>query len=186
MLITPGTGGPYTPCHAWGKAVVHDLITRIKPDVVITSAYPLLATVSHPERGAHAAEDIGKGMAKYWRQLEQHGISVVAIKETPILGRSIPECVSQNPLDTSVCDVPASKAIRRNLPTALAARASHGKVPLIDMNALICGPVDCTAVVGNVLVYQDSHHLTSTYALTMAPYLEHRLLKVSKTLAKRS
>jgi hypothetical protein len=49
------------------------------------------------------------------------------------------------------------------------------------MNSLICGRVKCPAVVGNVLVYQDSHHLTSTYALTTAPYLETRLLKVSKT-----
>jgi hypothetical protein len=38
-------------------------------------------------------------------------------------------------------------------------------------------------VVGNVLVYQDDHHLTSTYALTLAPYLEQRLLTVSKVLS---
>ncbi|HTR94610.1 MAG TPA: acyltransferase family protein [Trebonia sp.] len=186
MLITPDVGGPYTPCHAWGKAVVHDLVTRIRPDVVITSDYPGLATVRHPEGGRPSAVEIGKGMAKYWRQLEHHGISVVAIKESPIVGRNIPECVSQNPADPSVCDVPTAKAIRRNLPTVFAARASRGKVPLIDMNPLICGPVDCPPVVGNVLVYQDSHHLTSTYALTTAPYLERRLLRVSKTLAKRS
>ncbi len=52
------------------------------------------------------------------------------------------------------------------------------------MNSLICGPVNCPPVVGNVLVYQDSHHLTSTYALTTAPYLEQDLLKVSKTLSR--
>jgi hypothetical protein len=34
-----------------------------------------------------------------------------------------------------------------------------------------------------VLVYQDDHHLTSTYALTLAPYLEARLLGASKALA---
>jgi hypothetical protein len=172
MLITPKTGGPYTPCHSWGKAVMHDLIARIKPDVVITSEYPRLATVRHPAGGAHSAADIGKGMARYWRQLGHHGISVVAIKESPIMERNIPECVSRNPGDPSVCDVPRSKAIGRHLPAVYAARASRGTVPLIDMNPLICGPLDCPSVVGNVLVYQDSHHLTSTYALTTAPYLE--------------
>jgi peptidoglycan/LPS O-acetylase OafA/YrhL len=185
MLLTPETGGPYTPCHAWGKAVMHDLVTRIKPDVVITSEYPLVTTVKHPEGGALSAAEIGKGMDKYWKQLEGHGISVMAIKETPLVGLNMPECVSRNPTNTSLCDVPRSKAVRRHLPAVYAARASHGTVPLIDMNALICGPVDCTAVVGNVLVYQDNHHLTSTYALTMAPYLERRLLKASKTLAKK-
>jgi hypothetical protein len=52
------------------------------------------------------------------------------------------------------------------------------------MNALICGPVSCPPIVGNVLVYQDNHHLTGTYALTIAPYLEKRLLTASKTLAE--
>jgi hypothetical protein len=51
------------------------------------------------------------------------------------------------------------------------------------MNSLICGRIKCRAIVGNVLVYQDSHHLTSTYALTTAPYLEQRLLKASRTLS---
>ncbi len=52
------------------------------------------------------------------------------------------------------------------------------------MDSLICGRTTCPPVVGNVLVYQDSHHLTSAYALTTAPYLEQRLLKVSKTLSR--
>ena len=64
-----------------------------------------------------------------------------------------------------------------------ATRAAAGRVPLIDMNSLICGRTKCPPIVGNVLVYQDSHHLTSTYALTTAPYLEKRLLKVSKALS---
>ncbi len=28
MMITPGTGGPYTSCHSWGAAVMHDLLTQ--------------------------------------------------------------------------------------------------------------------------------------------------------------
>jgi hypothetical protein len=39
-------------------------------------------------------------------------------------------------------------------------------------------------VVGNVLVFQDNHHLTSTYSLTTAPFLERRLLAADKTLAR--
>ena len=183
MLVTPSTGGPYTACHAWGAAVVHDLETKIKPDVVITSEIPGLATVRHPAGGAAAQADIGVGMAQYWKQLEGHGISVVAIKESPTMGLNVPECVTDNPTSPKKCAVLKSKAIAPDLPTVYATQAAAGTVPLIDMNSLICGRVKCPAVVGNVLVYQDSHHLTSTYALTTAPYLEKRLLKVSKTLS---
>ena len=82
------------------------------------------------------------------------------------------------------CAVLKSKAIAPDLPTVYATQAASGTVPLIDMNSLICGRVKCPAIVGNVLVYQDGHHLTSVYALTIAPYLERDLLKVSKTLSR--
>lgn len=176
--------GPYTACHAWGASVVHDLETKTKPDVVITSEISGLSTVSHPAGGAAAQSDIGLGMAQYWKQLEGHGISVVAIKESPNMGLNVPECVADNPTSPKKCAVLKSRAIAPDLPMAYATKAASGTVPLIDMNAVICGRVKCPAVVGNVLVYQDSHHLTSTYTLTTAPYLEMRLLKVSKTLSK--
>ena len=184
MMITPSTGGPYTSCHSWGAAVMRDLITRIRPGIVITSDWPGLATVRHPKGGAAAQQEIGAGMDAYWDQLEGHHIPVIAIKESPNMGINIPECLSKNPSSPTKCTVPAAKALKPDLPTVFATKAASGRVPLVDMNPLICGPVSCPPVIGNVLVYQDSHHLTSTYALTTAPYLEERLLKVSKTLAE--
>jgi hypothetical protein len=183
LMVTPDTGGPYTACHAWGAAVMNDLDTKIKPDVVITSDLPGLATIKHPKGGAAAQADIGAGMARYWKQLAGHGISVVAIKESPNVGLNVPECLTKNPGLPKRCAVPKAKAIVSDLPTLYATRAALGTVPLIDMNSLICGRVNCPPIIGNVLVYQDSHHLTSAYALTTAPYLEQDLLKVSKTLA---
>jgi peptidoglycan/LPS O-acetylase OafA/YrhL len=178
-----GAGKPYTACHSWGAAVVHDLETTIRPDVVITSDFPGEATVQHPKGGAAAQADIGAGMAQYWKQLEQHGISVVAIKESPTMPINVPQCLAKHPTATDKCAIPTAKAILPDLPTVYAAKAAGGKVPLIDMNSLICGPASCPPVIGNVLVYQDNHHLTSAYTLTTAPYLEQRLLAASTVLA---
>ncbi|HEY0938038.1 MAG TPA: acyltransferase family protein [Trebonia sp.] len=183
MMIEPKTGGPYTACHTWGAAVVHDLVRTIKPDVVITSSYEGLATTGYPAGGAAAQEDIGDGMAAYWKQLGDHGIPVVAIKESPDVGINIPDCIARNPASPQTCTIPTARAVRPDVPTVYATRAAAGSVPLIDMNRLICGPVSCLPVVGNVLVYQDDHHLTSNYALTTAPYLEARLLKASRVFA---
>jgi peptidoglycan/LPS O-acetylase OafA/YrhL len=185
VMVTPDTGGPYTPCHAWGAAVIHNFVTTVKPDVVITSELPGLATMAHPAGGAAAQSDIGDGMAQYWKQLQQAGISVVAIKESPSIGLNVPDCVSKNPDTRSKCAVPTARAIPKNSPLQYAAAADAGTVPVIDMNSLICKPEKCPPVVGNVLVYQDDHHLTSTYALTTTPYLEKRLLAASDTLAGR-
>jgi peptidoglycan/LPS O-acetylase OafA/YrhL len=181
LMVTPHATGPYTPCHTWGAAVMHALITSIRPDVVITSGWPSLATVKHPAGGTAAEQEVGAGMATYWDQLESHGISVVAIRESPDVGLNVPDCLSKHTPEE--CTVSKVKAEVHNPPTKFAVRAVSGKVPLINMDSLICGPATCPPVVGNVLVYQDSHHLTSAYALTTAPYLEKRLLKVSKTLS---
>jgi hypothetical protein len=64
-------------------------------------------------------------------------------------------------------------------PTSYAARALHGTVPVVDMTSLICGRLACPPVVGNVLVYLDTRHLTQSYSQTLAPYLRERLLAAS-------
>lgn len=33
----------------------------------------------------------------------------------------------------------------------------------------------CPAVIGGVLVYRDRHHMTATYARSLAPILEQKL-----------
>jgi hypothetical protein len=38
---------------------------------------------------------------------------------------------------------------------------------------------ECPAVIGNILVYFDSHHMTSSYSRTLSTYLEPRLLASS-------
>jgi peptidoglycan/LPS O-acetylase OafA/YrhL len=172
-------GGPYTSCQQWGTTVLHDLLDTIRPNVVITSDLPNTGSVAHPEPGPQGYADIGAGMAKYWTQLEDHGISVVPIKETPVMGYDVPDCVAKNGDSSRKCEVPAAKAIKQDPPTVYATRDMTGKVREVDMNGFICSPTECPAVVGNVLVYFDSHHMTSSYSRTLSTYLQPRLLASS-------
>jgi peptidoglycan/LPS O-acetylase OafA/YrhL len=184
MMIEPDVGGNYTACHSWGTSVLHSLLTSVHPNVVITSDYPDVATAAHPKVGTPADADIGAGMVPYWTQLENHGIQVVAIRESPIIGITVPECISRNNGATAKCAVPAKKAIRPSPPVEVASAAMGGKVPVIDMNSLICAKKICNPVVGNVLVYQDGHHLTATYATTLTSYLETKLDAANKLLSQ--
>jgi hypothetical protein len=171
--------GAYPTCYQWGASLLHDLITTIRPDVVITSELASETSLAHPTESPQASADVGAGMATYWRQLQDHGIGVVAIRETPITaGLNGPACVAKNGADTQACAVPKAKAVLPDPPTSYADRDLGGTVPVIDMNSLICGPALCPAVVGNVLVYMDSHHLTQSYAQTLAPYLHDKLKSV--------
>ncbi|MGH3245463.1 MAG: acyltransferase family protein, partial [Trebonia sp.] len=179
--------GELTACQTWGKAVLHDLVTTIRPNVVITTEYPsLLSTPDHPVNASQAAmAEIGAGMAQYWTRLEAAGISVTPIKESPDLVEDVPTCVDQHPTDLAKCDVPVSAAVLRDSPITDAARLMDGRVTVVDANSLICGPKVCAPVVGNVLVFGDRHHLTGPYSKSTAPFLEPLLLKASKTLAAK-
>ncbi len=176
--------GELTACQAWGAAVLHDLITTIRPNVVITTDYPsLLSTPAHPVNASPAAmAEIGAGMARYWTRLEAAGIPVTPIRETPDLVEDVPTCVDQHLTDLARCDVPVSAAILPDSPVADAAKLMNGKVTVVDANSLICGPKVCAPVVGNVLVFGDRHHLTGPYSKSTAPFLEPLLLKADDTL----
>lgn len=176
-------GVRYTSCHEWDVTVQHDLLTSIRPDVVITSDFAEVGSVAHPQVGSAAYADIAAGMAQYWRQLQAHGISVIPIQETPMMDFQPTDCVSKYGGASPACDSPASVAIPQDPPTVRAARLMGGAVKVIDMNQYICGHAVCKSVVGNVLVYFDPHHLTSSYVSTITPYFASRLLSSSAVLA---
>jgi hypothetical protein len=184
MLVRPSTG-KYTACYRWGQAALKDLETKIKPDVVITGGLPEAGTVGDPTPGsAGSMATIATGMARYWTDLESHGISVVAMQETPVMDFQVSECVAKYGRTSVKCMVPAAKAIIADPPMVRAAKDTGGKVPVIDMNKFICGPKECAPVVGNVLVYFDGRHLTASYSKSMTKYLEPRLLAAAPVLAR--
>jgi peptidoglycan/LPS O-acetylase OafA/YrhL len=180
---TPVPGVRYTACHEWDTRVQHDLLTSIRPNVVITSDFTQVGSMTHPQYGPAAYADIAAGMAQYWKQLQDHGISVIPIQETPEMNFTPPDCVSEYGAASPACDRPATEAIPQDPPTVQAARLMAGKVKVIDMNQFICQPSICSSVVGNVLVYFDAHHLTSSYVSTITPYLAARLFSTNAVLA---
>jgi hypothetical protein len=167
----PKLGGLFVQCHRWNVALLQHLLTVTHPDVVIASDRPEIATVDHP-RGPAANREVGQGMAVYWRRLIHSGIGVVGLHETP-------EMSSDDSTST-----PRSVALVPVTPVNFAARLVHRTAPravhVVHLNDLICGRQRCDGIVGNVRVYRDSHHLTRSYALTIAPYLERRLLLVPR------
>jgi peptidoglycan/LPS O-acetylase OafA/YrhL len=184
MMLNSTGVGKFTACQTWGAAVLHDLVTTIRPNVVITSDYPNMGTPDHPVfESPGAAAEIGAGMAQYWTQLEKAGISVTAIRESPDLVEDVPTCVEQHATDLAKCDVPVSKAVLQDSPITNAAKLMDGKVSVVDANSLICGPQVCAPVEGNILVFSDRHHLTWYYSKSTAPFLEPLLLKANKVLA---
>jgi peptidoglycan/LPS O-acetylase OafA/YrhL len=179
MTAQLGTNKPYTACYDWGRNALHDLLTKTHPDVVITSGRPMFGTPRHPTPDATSFGAIARGMVAYWNQLLAAGIKVVVLDATPEMGHNVPDCLSGANGSVISCSVPRDQAVHADGPLNQAARMLAGRVESVNMNSLICSASTCKPVVGNVIVYIDTHHLTKAYTRTAEPYLADKLLATS-------
>ena len=170
MIASPNAAS----CAEWNRRVVRRLIDA-RPDVVVTS---LIYNYAVPGAAADTSERLAEGLEKTWSQLTSQGIGVVAIRTTPHFPYDVADCVASHEHDAGSCGLAKDKAVLAVDPITMAAARSP-RVTLVDMNGFICPADRCSPVVGNVLVYRDKHHLTATYAATLAPALEPFVLEAS-------
>ncbi len=159
---------PYTGCDGWNANVATALLAA-KPDVVVTSAarYQVVdgSTVLGPtESDARMVQ----GMRRSWQRLTGSGIRVVAVADTPRPGFDMADCVSANEAQLTECAVPRTTAFGLAGATVTTAAAGQGGVALVDLGDFICPNTPCAPVIGRVLVFRDDHHLTATYARSLA------------------
>ncbi|MFI2711075.1 acyltransferase family protein [Micromonospora sp. NPDC018662] len=163
-------GRPYTSCRAWNDAVRERLLGADRPDVLVVthSEYPIVGEAKTDVRAAMARE-----LRRTWTGMVEAGVPVVVIRDTPLQLKDIAACVAQNPEHLTRCTTPRDEALNYGGgPAQEKAAAGLDGVRLIDLNDWICPASRCAPVIGGVLVWRDGHHLTATYAETLAPRLD--------------
>jgi hypothetical protein len=93
---------------------------------------------------------------------------VAILVDTPYGKTDIPGCLSANPTNVAACTIRLSGG-NGDLERA-AARASGAAV--LDLTASFCARGACPAVIGDTIVYRDSHHMTATFSRSLAPTLD--------------
>lgn len=154
---------PYPQCTDWRENAIDELID-IDPDLVITSS----------TRTGRESEWVPGGYIEVWNQLDEAGLSVLGIRDSPVVDGDVVDCVATGDLEDCVYDVdfyPDSD------PAADSDEVPDNLNP-IDLTDQICPDLECSAVIGNVLVYRDGRHLTASYSTTLAPAMEEKILEV--------
>lgn len=141
-----------------------DELKRLQPAFVFT-------TSTRPVNGVEATPP---GMVESWRMLEEAGIPIVAVRDTPWMRFDVAECVEVQGKDSERCQRPREKMLLPEDP-ARAAAAGVGNVNLLDLSRFFCTERTCLAVAGNVMIYNDKHHISATYMRTLAPFLEQEM-----------
>ena len=167
----------YTQCGDWTNEVTQQLLT-LEPSLLLTGMIS-----NHRVVGAASNEDnqirLSEGLASLWGELNDAGIRVAAIRETPRFEALVPDCVAIEMSNPNACSLPRSEAMRFAGAIEGAARLAKDTT-FVDMTDYLCTAERCEVVVGNVLVYRDQHHITATYARSMADELGKIILPLIK------
>ncbi|TPL92222.1 acyltransferase family protein [Mesorhizobium sp. B2-3-12] len=149
-------GKPYPACAQWRDNVLAE-ISKLRPELMFTSQ----------SNYDNVPQDVMvEGLRSVWGELGEEGVRTIAIRNTPFIRFDPGDCLAANP---DKCATPRKDGERINILALAAASLDHVRV--VDMNDALCGKETCAAVVGNIIVWRDYHHMTATYALALAPYL---------------
>lgn len=111
-----------------------------------------------------------------WQELPESIDRVVVLRDTPRMPVDVLACVTAAGADAAgTCSVPVDDALARDPVAEAALTASGDRVVLLDLSDYFCSDGSCAPVVGGVLAYRDSHHMSWVFARTLAPYLGERI-----------
>jgi hypothetical protein len=147
-------------------------------DLVITSERQSVRTKGDTWKETRQAAL--EGYASYLRRWSAAGTNVLVLQDTPFPGRTldtVPDCLAKHRTDQLACSgTPDTWHWMDPLFAAATDLALPGISP-VETSSLLCTDAMCPAVIGSVIVYFDSSHLTATYARSMAPFIEGEIME---------
>ncbi|MCB0948996.1 MAG: acyltransferase [Mycobacterium sp.] len=171
--LVMGNNRKYPECHLWNQRVMPRLIAD-HPDYVFT-------TSTRPWN-IKPGDVMPSGYLGIWQDLSDNNIPVLAMRDTPWLVRDgkphFPaDCLADGG-DAKSCGIDRSEVLSDHNPT-LDYVAEFPLLKPLDMSDAVCRPDRCRVVEGNVLLYHDSHHISSTYMRTMANELGRQIAAIT-------
>jgi len=158
-------GEPFSECTVWNEQVM-DEITQLRPDAVF-------ALGSLTRAGGGTAEHVPPGFVERWRQLDDLGVDVVAVRDTPRFGFDVAECVDRH--GPGSCTEEQSYSMSLSSPFG-ELEDVPGNTRFLDMTDYLCENGRCHGVIGNQLVYYDTNHFSYAFSTSLAVVLEPHLL----------
>lgn len=160
-------------CVAWLAAATAQLVADPVDFIIVKS--------SVVSKGREWRMDAATSHAFYSR-LRAVNTTIVALRDTPTGGFDVPRCIMAHGVNSPKCKVSAgiyTAAMTQEL-------AADPAFTFVDTSPFFCSRSSCDPIVGNVLVYRDSNHVSATYMRTLVPLLEALLLERVPRMMQRS
>jgi peptidoglycan/LPS O-acetylase OafA/YrhL len=174
-VLQPLKPRPNPACEAWREHTLRRIEQDEHPALVVVGSSVNYTVVAGGRRLGREASTraLGTGYAPTLERLHAASPRVAVIVDAPRPPRDIPSCVSDAMNDLPRCAFARGPAMAR----ASAIAAAAGRVPgvgIIDATNQFCLQRTCPAVIGNVLVYRNSGHITASFMATMRPWLQRQ------------
>jgi peptidoglycan/LPS O-acetylase OafA/YrhL len=172
---------PYTECATWNNNVIARLNAH-PPDLTIVHMSRWIFNVNAKDASWTAH---GNAMA---REMEKIPTSSKVMMVTDIpdpWNMSVPECLSAHLTDYRQCNYSHATGFGSYLGKREAVASKAAGVPLIDLSGSICpGGGACPVVINGMIVFRDQHHLTATFARSLGPVLDQRIVAILNAAAR--
>ena len=179
-------------CIEWSENVLGRIAFE-RPDLVVTTS-----TRAKGDWG-EGPDELAPGMAAAFRFLDDEGIPVVGLRSNPWLvdsdgnRQNAPACLAERKVNwrddadaaeaAEACGIARDEGLADRDPAArLFGGFDHGWS--IDLSDAICLDDHCPAVVGNIIVYRDSNHLSVAYADSLQPLLAREMAPIFDELER--
>ena len=149
-------------CAAFNENLMEHL-KEIKPDLVFLTA------------DIGPSQEVPSGYVEVWEELEEEEIPIFAIRDNGYFPVDPPTCIEENGIDSEKCQVEQEEF----MPEVGAWEKINNppeNVTYFDTAEYFCSDGVCKSVIGNVLVYRDQGHITTSFSKTMAPIIEEDLM----------
>lgn len=159
---------PYVECSTWRGAVI-DEINREHPALVLLANYGV-ASLANPGNSYAAAWSGALGQT-----IDEIDAPVAVIADTPDLHATPSVCLSANLHAANRCGEKRTEALDVPSRAAEVATTAERDVTLVDLTDYICDSEMCEPILGDTLVYRDSHHITATFSKLLVGALTEKL-----------
>jgi peptidoglycan/LPS O-acetylase OafA/YrhL len=178
-------GRRFYECEQWRESAL-GMLAELNPDMVVVSAKQWYLS---GDAGAMpvTATAWRAGMQRTLGRLTAGGRAVIYVRDTPIPGFNIPECLSRQAWQpwiygSSACTFARDGALHADISTLeQTVIADYPSAHMADFTASICPQDRCQPEKDALVIYRDDNHLSAEFAAQLAP--EWQTLLASLKLA---
>jgi peptidoglycan/LPS O-acetylase OafA/YrhL len=172
-LYDRNVGRNYDACATWRSNTIQQIVA-LHPAAVITSSY----SSHYLTQGGVTPAEWEAGLHTTLVQLERAGSRILILHDPPSPSFDVPVCMARAAWTNSgnSCSFEPNLVLNTTI-VRLEKEATENLLDteVVDVSSLICAGEECGPSRNGMMLYRDEHHLTASYVLGLAPFLEPKM-----------